>query len=362
MHPILADRQRLVAYILAWEFLGGLLAALLVFTSGFSWPSALALAMPLSAFYAFVCFGAFWVRRTASSRSAGALRLAGTQLAAAALSAALWLLASRLWAAALDGVGLFPGLMDRQRAAAPLLFGMGVHLYLMAAAMHYVLLALEESREAATKALRLEVLSREAELRALRAQIHPHFLFNSLNSINSLIGSRPEEARRMCVLLADFLRRSLALGARDRVTLSEELALARDLLAIEKVRFGARLNFTPQIDDGALACLVPPLLLQPLVENAVTHGIAKCVDGGTVHLEARRRGDRLYVAIDNPRDATAPPRQGTGIGIENVRRRLETLYGRDADLRLRPNGDSFHLELEMPAAVERAARPAVTVP
>src|SRR6185503_5572782 len=106
-------------------------------------------------------------------------------------------------------------------------------------------------------------------------------------------GSRPEEARKMCVLLGEFLRRSLALGARERVPLSEELALAADLLAIEKVRFGVR-------------------------------------------LDARRDGERLLVAIANPRDAGAPPRRGPGIGIENVRPRLETLYGRDAELRLRP--------------------------
>jgi LytS/YehU family sensor histidine kinase len=248
-----------------------------------------------------------------------------------------------------ENLGAFPGLVERQRRAAPLLFVMGFLLFLLSSALHYLLLALEESRVAETEALRFQILSREAELRALRAQIHPHFLFNSLNSINALVVSRPEEARRMCVLLADFLRRSLALGARDRVTLAEELALAEDLLAIEKVRFGARLAFTPQVDEAALACQVPPLLLQPLVENAVTHGIAQVIEGGTVRLDARRRGETLLVTIENPRDGAAPARAGAGIGIENVRRRLETLYGRDGALRLRAEGDVFHVALELPA-------------
>ena len=155
----------------------------------------------------------------------------------------------------------------------------------------------------------------------------------------------------MCVLLGEFLRRSLALGARDRVPLSEELALAADLLAIEKVRFGARLHFAPRIEEATLTCLVPPLLLQPLVENAVTHGIAQCLEGGTVRLDARRDGERLFLAIENPRDAAAPAHRGPGIGIENVRRRLETLYGREAELRLRPEGDLFQVELELPARV-----------
>ena len=349
MHPILADWRRLFAYVLAFELLGGLLSVLLVLSGSFTWASALSLAVPLAAFYAFVCLGAFWVCRAKPLHRSALARVAGAQLVAASLSAALWLLASRVWAAALEGFGLFPGLIESQRRTAPLLFGMGLLLFLLAAALHYVLAAFEDSRRAETEALRFQILSREAELRALRAQIHPHFLFNSLNSINALIGSRPEEARKVCILLADFLRRSLALGVRDRVPFAEELALAEDLLAIERVRFGTRLHFAPRVEEAALSCLVPPLLLQPLVENAVTHGIAQCLDGGTVRLDARRLGERLLVAIENPRDGAAPPRKGTGIGIENVRRRLETLYGREAELRLRPAGDSFQVELELPA-------------
>ena len=350
-HPILAERRRLFTYVAAWELLGALLSALLVLSGSLAWAPAISLAVPLAALFAFVCLGSFWVCRAAPLHLRGLSGVAGAQLTAAVISASLWLLASRMWAATLEGLGFFPGLVESQRRASPLLFGMGLLLFLLAAALHYLLVAFEDSRRAETEALRFQILSREAELRALRAQIHPHFLFNSLNSINALIGSRPDEARKVCVLLADFLRRSLALGARERVPLAEELALAADLMAIEKVRFGARLHFAPSVEEAALACLVPPLLLQPLVENAVTHGIAQRLDGGTVRLEARCRGERLLLAIGNPRDAAAPARKGTGIGIENVRRRLQTLYGRDAELRLRPEGDSFEVELELPAAL-----------
>jgi hypothetical protein len=353
-HPILADQRRLIAYIAAWELLGLMLAALLVFGAGFHWPPAMATAMPLSAFYAFACLGAYWVCRAAPLRLSTLGRVASTQLAAATLSASIWLLASQAWTAGFEGLGAFPGLNLLQRRAAPLLFVMGFLLFLLAAALHYLLLALEDSRVAETEALRFQILSREAELRALRAQVHPHFLFNSLNSINALVVSQPEEARRMCVVLADFLRRSLDLGARDRVPLADELALAEDLLAIEKVRFGARLDFVPQVEEDALEVLVPPLLLQPLVENAVTHGIAQLLEGGTVRLDARRQAEKLVVSIENPRDSSAPARKGGGIGIENVRRRLDTLFGRDAELRLRPQGELFRVELELPAPPPKA--------
>jgi LytS/YehU family sensor histidine kinase len=232
---------------------------------------------------------------------------------------------------------------------------MGVLLYLLAAALHYVIDAFEVSRQAETEALRFQVLSREAELRALRAQIHPHFLFNSLNSISALVTAQPEEARRLCILLGDFLRRSLTLGTRDRVSLSEELSLAEDLLAIEKVRFGARLRYESRVEEAVRDWPVPPLVLQPLVENAVTHGIAQCLDGGTVRVEARNHGGRLRVVIDNPCDADGPRRKGTGIGLENVKRRLAALYGREAGLSTVAEGGMFHVEVEIPAAP--AARP-----
>ncbi len=350
MHPILADRWRLASYLTAWELLGGFCAVLLVMAGAFSWTEALALAVPLSALYGFICLGAFWVCR-ATPLSGSLLRLATAQMAAAALCSSLLLEAARGWTGLLDRIEMFPASLARHAGPlAPLILGLGFVLYLFAAALHYLLAAFEESRRAETEALTHQILSREAELRALRAQIQPHFLFNSLNSINALIGSRPEEARRVCVLLADFLRRTLVVGTRDRVSFAEELTLVEDLLAIEKVRFGSRLRFESEVEEAAREWLVPPLVLQPLVENAVTHGIANCLDGGTVRLTARRRGDRLFVAIDNPRDAEAPRRPGTGIGLENVRRRLETLYGRAAEMRARSEPESFRVELELPEA------------
>lgn len=354
MHPILSDRWRLVTYLAAWEMLGGLCALLLVLSGTFSWAEAAALAVPLSALHGLVCLGAFWVC-WAAPLSGSLLRVAASQVFAAILCASLLVECARGWAGLLARTDYFgPGLTRHASAIAPLLLGLGLVLYLFAAALHYLLIASERSRLAEKEALQLQILSREAELRALRAQIQPHFLFNSLNSINALVGSRPEEARRVCVLLADFLRRTLTVGTRERVPLSEELALAEDLLSIERVRFGDRLRYESAVEEAVREWQVPPLVLQPLVENAVTHGIAQCLDGGTVRLTARRKGERLHVSIENPRDADAPRRPGTGIGLENVRRRLETTYGRAAEMRARPEAGSFRVELELPAAEAEA--------
>ncbi len=350
MHPILAEWRRLVAYLAVWGLLGGLLAALLATSAPFGWLEAIVFALPLSIVYGFVGLGSFWVCRAAPLELKRLGRVLGTQLAAALISATLWLVVGRGFAYVLDRHGPFPGLGAKQAEAAPLLFGLGVMLYLLAATLHYLLGAFEASQEATRRALEFEIASREAELRTLRAQIHPHFLFNSLNSINALIASRPEEARRLSVRLGDFLRRSLTLGSREQVPLAEELDLAETLLAIEKVRFGDRLSHEVRADDGARGCKVPPLLLQPLVENAVTHGIATMLEGGTIRVTAEQRRGQLRIVVENPRDTESPDPRGTGIGLQNVRRRLEALYGNEAEVQVLSEADSFRVELRLPCS------------
>ena len=350
MHPILAEWRRLAAYLAAWALLGVLLAALLVTATPFGWLEATLFALPLAILYGFVGLGSFWICRAAPLELSRLLRVLGIQLVAALVSAIFWLVASQGWAVVLDRYGPLPGLAAKQAEAAPLLLGLGVVLYLLAAALHYLLGAFEASQEAERRALELEITSREAELRTLRAQIHPHFLFNSLNSINALIASRPEEARRLCVRLGDFLRRSLTLGSREQIPVTEELDLAENLLSIEKVRFGDRLSVEIQVSEGVRACAVPPLVLQPLVENAVTHGIAQMLDGGTVRIEAQRRGEKVLLAVENPRDPDSPDPKGAGIGLRNVRRRLAALYGGDADIRVQSERESFRVELRLPCS------------
>ena len=349
MHPLLADWRRFGAYLVAWAVVGSLVGAQLVLAAPFGWVESLAFALPLSLLFGFVGLGTFWVCQAAPLQLSRVFRSLGTQLVAALVSAALWLAAARGWAAALERLDVFPGLVAKQLEVAPLLLGLGVALFLLTAALHYLLMAIGSSQQAERRALEFEIASREAELRALRAQIHPHFLFNSLNSINALIAARPEEARQLCVRLADFLRRSLTVGSRERIPLAEELDLAEQLLGIEKVRFGERLSHSVVADDAARACSVPPLLLQPLVENAVTHGIAQMLEGGEIRIEAERRGPELRISIRNPRDTDAPGRKGAGIGLQNVRRRLLALHGDAAEVRAAPDGEVYRVELRLPA-------------
>jgi two-component system sensor histidine kinase AlgZ len=347
MHPLFARPKRIVLYAAASAAAGVLLAAALQRLTPRPWPDALAFAVPATLVYGFVVLSSWWVcRANPLRRGAQAVMV---QLVAALQASTVWTAASAMLAAGLSrAVHLGP---DRDGILRDLgtLFFAGVPVYLLASVVHYLLLAVEASHTAERRALEAQVSAREAELRALRAQLNPHFLFNSLNSINAMVGNDPEGARRMCERLGDFLRRTLALGAREAVPLGEELALVDRYLDIEQVRFGDRLRVERAVDPAMLGCLVPPLLLQPLIENAIKHGVQDALEGGAVRLEARREGGRLVLTVENPLDAAAPAKRGEGVGLENVRRRLAALEGPDARLVATRLGERFRVTLELPA-------------
>jgi LytS/YehU family sensor histidine kinase len=152
----------------------------------------------------------------------------------------------------------------------------------------------------------------------------------------------------MAVLLADFLRDTVSVGSRERIPLADELRLIERFLAIERVRFGDRLGVDVARDPAAETCAVPPLLLQPLVENAVTHGIAGLIEGGTIAIATRRDGARLAIAIENPCDPARRSSRGAGVGLDNVRRRLAAAFGDDAWLAATEREGRFRVELTLP--------------
>lgn len=355
MHPILLRKGGLAIYLATWIPIAALLAILLARSGELGWVEAFLIAAPLALVHAFICLAAWYLCRAMPLGASPLPGLLASAVAAAAISSSLWLFLGRGWLFILVQVIPIGGGAERYTRQMPLLFAVGTLLFLLAVAVNYLLIAFEDSRAAETRALELKVMATEAELRALRAQIDPHFLFNSLHSISALTATDPAGARRMALLLADFLRDSLALGRRERITLAEELSLADHYLSVEKVRFGSRLRLEKDLSPGAGECLVPPLLLQPLVENAVTHGIAHLLNGGVIQIEARRRGSRLEVSVENPCDPEVGRRRGAGVGLENVKLRVQTLFGQEGRLDVADKTDRFRVELTLPASFEPVA-------
>ncbi len=345
MHPLLARGERLALYLALWLIAGALLAMLLAAEAGLTVRAATVVAFPLALGYGFVCLSAWYVSRSTPIATSGTARLIATALGASFLSSAAWLLLARFWTGTLSHLWRVDIPFDE---IAAIFFGFGVLLYLLSIAVGYSVAAFEHARDAERRQLQAQVHSRDAELRTLRAQIDPHFLFNSLHSISALTSVDPAAARRMTVLLGDFLRESLALGAAERIPLSRELALAEKYLEVERVRLGDRLQVA--ISPGAANdCLVPPLVLQPIVENAVTHGVAHVLEGGTVTVTVDCTPVRVTIVVENPADADRPRKTGTGLGLTNVRSRLRALFGTEASVHWAEQNGRWRVELSLPA-------------
>jgi hypothetical protein len=338
MHPLLASRGRILLYLAGWIPVLALLDYLMWAAGGASWVQNTAVLGPACFLFAFACLSPWPMCRVRPLRLADAATLAVTWAAAASAASATFTGAA--WAMArMEG---------RTAAHLDLLFGVGILLYLLSAGLHYASLAAEEAREASLAAAEARTLARDAELYALRMQINPHFLFNSLHSIAALVTVDAVRAREMCIRLADFLRSSLGLGERECIALREELALARGYLAVEQVRFGARLDFSENIQECCQDCAIPALLLQPLVENAVKHGIAGLVEGGAIRLSVERLGDTVHVTLENGFDADAAPPKRLGMGLPQVRRRLELRYGDAATVEAGGRDGLYRVELRFP--------------
>ena len=327
MHPILNSRARLLAYLILWVPLGGLLAGLAVM-QGWSRLEAIALAMPMAVLGAGIYLSPYYICRVVNLENQSLRNLFVIWGLAAVTDAGFW--SGTAW-----GVARFLGRFDALHSlpqkitpALPVVWSLGIVLYLASAAFYYLLIALQRAQKAEAEHLQLRMLAQEAELKALRAQLNPHFLFNSLNSISALTTMDSKRAREMCLLLSDFLRKSLGLGERRQVALREELDLVRAYLSIEQIRFGERLKVDWDIAPEAEGALVPTLLLQPLVENAIKHGISALPEGGELRLQAAVQQGIVTFTVDNPANPDAPLKPGLGLGLRQVRQRL---WGRFPD-------------------------------
>jgi two-component system sensor histidine kinase AlgZ len=207
-----------------------------------------------------------------------------------------------------------------------------------------------QSAQGRERLLRAEADAREARLRALRYQLNPHFLLNSLNAVSTLVlDGESSAATRMLSQIGEFLRASLDSNVAAEVQLSDELAFTRQYLAIERTRLGERLQIEEMIDPETLGALVPSMLLQPLLENAVRHGVAALVEGGTVGIDSSAHEGRLRIIIRNSGKLGAENETRVGIGLRNTEERLKTLYGPDHQFSLEWAQDGGHrVTIEVP--------------
>jgi two-component system, LytTR family, sensor kinase len=225
-------------------------------------------------------------------------------------------------------------------------------VYAVFVGIFYVWRYQQQLREKEQREAELRLHANQMELAVLKAQLNPHFLFNTLNSINALVGSDPEAARRVLAQFAEVLRYSLESDRQPLVPLSEELHFVETYLAIEKARFDRRLQIKMEIDDAARHLLVPPMILQPLAENAVKHGIAPKEEGGELSLRVQQQENYLEIEVaDNGVGLSAvQPNDllNNGTGLRNTDLRLRRMFGESSGLQVSNSQDGFHVKFQIP--------------
>lgn len=211
-------------------------------------------------------------------------------------------------------------------------------LFMLWCGFYYAFIISEKSREQEILNLKWEASKNEIELKNLRAQLNPHFLFNSLNSIRALIGINPDEAKKSVTQLSNLLRRSINLGKLRLISLKEELDLVHIYLSLEQIRFEERLETEFAIDEQALNCEIPPLMVQTIVENGIKHGISKSIDGGKIQISCAYDEKELNLMVTNSGHLDFPV--GTpGVGLSNTKKRLDILFGKKASFNIYQEGD-----------------------
>lgn len=273
------------------------------------------------------------------------LRVFFSHLAASIFASALWYLSAYLILIYLFDLSEYKTFLI---TAAPWRILIGLLYYFVVAAVNYGIIYYKSFQEKLKNEIALNNYAREAELKSLKYQINPHFIFNSLNSIASLTTFEPTMAREMTVKLSTYLRSTLATGEKTMCLLEDEIRNARLYIEIEKVRFGDKIELIEKIDPSALSLTVPSLFLQPLLENAVKYGVYESLEKVVIKLECEIKNQYLVVSVENNYDTDSKALQGEKIGLNNIRNRLDLLYNQDNLLTVDNTGNVFRVNVYIP--------------
>jgi two-component system LytT family sensor kinase len=219
-------------------------------------------------------------------------------------------------------------------------------IYALWFGIYYAYLFIEKSRQQEIKNLQFEASRKEIELKNLRAQINPHFLFNSLNSIKALVEIDQKESKKAITKLSSLLRNSIQLGKSRLITIEKELGLVKNYLDIEKMRFEDHISVSYNIDEAALKYIIPPLMIQTIAENAIKHGLSKREEGGDLEIEVKQVDRKVLIRVSNS-GSIAKEDPSTGVGIINTRKRLSIIYGDQANFNLFESDGMVHAIIEV---------------
>ncbi len=345
-HPVLVNRTRFIVWWLVWIFIALGQALLYYYAYGSFENVSMADAILSLLFYSGISLSLWYPFTFFNKTTVKPSSLVVNLLIIGVISVTFWVFITKM---ALQLI--FPEQINLEKywnVTFPYRIGIGIFIYCLLILTYYLFVSLTNLSEKKAREARLESLVKETELKMLRSQINPHFLFNSLNSISSLTVTNPDKARLMVIKLSDFMRYALSRKDEQPVTLLSELENIRLYLEIEKVRFGERLFVEEDIDPGCLNVKIPVMILQPLYENAIKHGVYESTEKVTITTTVNSSKEYVELSISNNFDPKAVSTKGTGTGLSNVSRRLELLYGKKAMLKTEKQNGIFTVILFLP--------------
>jgi two-component system LytT family sensor kinase len=346
-NPYISSKKVLAAYSIAWFFI--FLVHLTVLT--FFLHIELLVAIIDSAFFngLYLLFGiSLWYTVNFNSlESYNVIKIFFNHIAAATITSGLWIIVGYyIMSHIVTGSNLYA--TSFLKSSLIWRFLIGILYYIVIVCVDYVFIYYNNFQAKVLNEIELNSLVKEAELKSLKYQINPHFIFNSLNSISSLTITDPSKAQDMTIKLSSFLRNTLSKNEKLKNLLREEISNAKLYLDIEKVRFADKFEFVESVKEECKGLEVPSMILQPLLENAIKHGVYESLGKVTIKLYCGMEKEYFKITVENNFDPEAVPRKGEGIGIKNIKNRLKLIYNQDNLLTIQKNENIFKVNILIP--------------
>ncbi len=343
-------KGNVLIYLLVWTALFFIHFTIVYFELGLSIESALADSFVFNIMYVLIGASFWYPVKYMSIDIYSTPRLIMNHLAAAAITTGLWLVACYF---------ILTSVFEFQQEYYDFLlssliwrYAIGILFYVVIVSLIYVYVTYSDYKEKELNESNLKVLVKEAELKSLKYQINPHFIFNSLNSISSLTMSNPERAQEMTIKLSEFMRATVSKNEMQKAPLREEIKNARLYLDIEKVRFEDKFEYIENVIEACENIKVPSMILQPVFENAIKHGVYESIEQVNIILTCSKEAEYLKITVENNFDPDAVPRKGEGIGLQNIKNRLKLIYNQENLITYSKDGTIFKVNIFIPLEKE----------
>jgi sensor histidine kinase YesM len=347
-HPFITNPRLTLYYGLFWLLASVVMVMIFTFANGIDFNIAFIEVFSFIIIYALIGSSIWYVIKFTTLENNSAFRIILGHLIAASIIVLIW-----MYIGVVIIKLLHPNAQEMmKRGMVNRIFG-GYMMYLVFVVFFYAVNYYQSFKEKLKNEGKLLSLVKEAELHALKSQINPHFLFNSLNSISSLTMSDPARAQEMVINLSQLMRYSLKHDQKEKVLFKQELENNKLYLQIEKVRFGSKLNPVFEIDENCMKAEIPNMILQPLYENAIKYGVYEATEPIEIKTVCTCNEEFLQITISNPYDTNVMSKRGEGIGLRNIRDRLQIIYGNPFLLKLADNKKEFTVTLTIPQKTKK---------